>query len=88
MVGDPAYPYTAGIRGHQGAVIGDEPSWADNLIYGWSKQYTGDNQWVWAGMNTIQFTAAMLGIEVPEYVDDPVDVQYMEKLREPDAPGN
>jgi hypothetical protein len=88
MVGDPAYPYTADIRGHQGAVIGDEPSWADNLIYGWSKQYTGDNQWVWAGMNTIQFTAAMLGIEVPEYVDDPVDVQYMEKLREPDAPGN
>lgn len=83
MVGsNPPTPYVAGIRGHQGAVVGDDPSWADNLIMGLTHLNTQaqgreDNlggRLSYAGTNLLMFTGAMLGLEPPEYGQDPSDV--------------
>jgi hypothetical protein len=85
MVGSPATPYTAGIRGHQGACVNDDPSWADNLIMGFTHLNTQLDDRVdspagraaYMGTNALMFTAAMLGLEAPEYAQDPADAQYM-----------
>lgn len=78
IVGDPGYPLTAGIRGHQGAVIGDEPFWANNLLWGWYKTGDGEDQYV--GQSVMTFAAAMMGLEVPDYLPTEQDKQYMQSL--------
>ena len=54
-------PYVAGIRGHQGAVIGDTPGWADNLLTG---LLTGKDGGIGT---TTSFISAFLGVEAPEW---------------------
>lgn len=78
IVGDPGYPLTAGIRGHQGAVIGDDPSWADTLLYGWMK--VGDGEDHYTGQNIMTFVASMLGVQVPDYLPTEQDKQFLQDL--------
>lgn len=90
MVGsNPPTPYVAGIRGHQGAVVGDDPSWADNLIMGFTHLnteakdrdgYAGRAAYV--GTNLLMFAGAMLGLEPPEYGQDPSDITAMNESEE------
>lgn len=62
-------PYLAGVRGHQGAVLGDYPSWMDELYM--SLLMPG-------GMNIIGWTAAVAGLESPNYARTEIDAQVME----------
>lgn len=81
------HPWVAGIRGHQGAVVGDDPSWADNLLFGWSKMNTdiqGHSQDFkgyssFLGSNMLMFSAAMLGVEAPEYALDSGENPFIER---------
>lgn len=59
------YPFTAGIRGHAGAVYGDDPSWVDNVINGWVSPADKDGN-----MNPLGVFLAILGVEEPDSMDE------------------
>jgi hypothetical protein len=68
-------PFVAGIRGHQGAVVGDDPSFFDSLITG----YLGgaiDNP----GARALMFLSAALGVEVPSYGNTELDSRYLREI--------
>jgi len=71
-------PFTAGIRGHQGAVVGDTPSWADKLIHNYLDPSAGAG-WIPFASATI---ASFLGVKPPEFVEHPADRAYMKSLEE------
>jgi hypothetical protein len=83
------HPYVAGIRGHQGAVVGDDPSWADNLLFGWSRMNTDVNKYSqdfagyssYIGSNLLLFGAGMMGLEAPSYATDSFENPYIEEER-------
>lgn len=68
-------PYTAGIRGHQGAVVGDDLSYFDKLLEGWLGG-KGEGPLVTATM----VVGAALGIDTPEYGNTEVDSEYLKKI--------
>lgn len=70
-------PFTAGIRGHQGAVIGDEPGFVDKIISG----RIGPDVF---GVKLSLLVGAVLGVEIPEYGDTQEDTDvynYLRKVR-------
>ena len=69
-------PYVAGIRGHQGAVVGDDISYFDKWLGGW---LGGKNDSL--GAKASMVAAAIIGIEVPEYGSTDVDSRYLELIR-------
>lgn len=73
MSGD--VPYVAGIKGHQGCVIGDSPSWGDELLSGSHKSVPG---WM---SQTYKVGAAILGVELPEYGVMDQDQEYIDKIK-------
>lgn len=68
-------PFVAGIRGHQGAVIGDDPSWADQLLHNWLSIDIDnpDNIGESIGRNWIGIAAMLVGVEEPAYLQDAFD---------------
>jgi hypothetical protein len=82
MVG--SLPYTAGIRGHQGAVIGDDPSWADQLLHGWFTPEGVDSNWGPSRVASqgLGWLAALSGVEVPEYGTTEADRAYIKALQD------
>lgn len=73
-VGD--LPYTAGIRGHEGAVIGDDPSWADNFLLNLYHGHLGAEQGADKAGTISSFittSAAFIGFEPPPYMMSPFD---------------
>jgi len=66
-------PYTAGIKGHQGAVIGDQPGFYDNLI----TQALDPS----VNSNCISWLATFQGVDVPKYGINDVDQQWIEKYQ-------
>lgn len=71
-------PFVAGIRGHQGAVVGDEPGYFDKLFSGKfepSIPYTD-------GLKISFLMSALLGVEIPEYGNTDVDNLYIQKMKE------
>lgn len=72
-------PYTAGIKGHQGAVIGDNPSWTDELISGLHGAGNALNPTTLAIFGVF---AAMGGVTVPQYGMTEVDSAYLNGIRE------
>lgn len=72
-------PYTAGIKGHQGAVIGDNPSWVDELISG--LHGVQNDVLSGPGVTLLMFFAAINGVEVPEYGRTEIDTAYLNELR-------
>ncbi len=72
-------PYTAGIKGHQGAVIGDSPSWADELISGLHGSSKALPEWL---STSFLYFNALNGIELPEYGRTEVDQKWLEKLKQ------
>ena len=71
-------PYVAGMRGHQGLVIGDDPSWADKLLTGYLT--LGDGSWAqaskWTGL-----LATVAGIEVPDHAVTQTDAKFVAYLQ-------
>lgn len=73
MSGD--VPYVAGIKGHQGAVIGDSPSWGDELI-------SGVHPSIPSWMNQAYITGvSLLGVTLPEYGSMDQDQQYLDDIK-------
>jgi AraC-like DNA-binding protein len=72
-------PYVAGIKGHQGAVIGDNPSWVDELISGLHGVQNGVLPQ--AGTTLLMFIASMNGVELPEWGRTAADTAYLESLK-------
>jgi hypothetical protein len=72
-------PYTAGIKGHQGAVVGDSPSWVDELI----TEAHGVSPGVFTeGMaNFVFLVGAMFGAQIPSYGENEVDSAYLDLMR-------
>ena len=66
-------PLTAGIKGHQGLVIGDDPGWGDKLLSG-----EGMPEGYRQGLFIL---AALTGVEVPTYGTTPLDSYYLDELR-------
>jgi hypothetical protein len=64
-------PYTAGIKGHQGAVVGDQPGWLDVQL----KNILDPG---YGGGNPIGWIAALNGVELPESADNDVDQQWLD----------
>lgn len=54
-------PFTAGIKGHQGAVIGDNPSWGDELIRGIHGAYVDSSY-----RDAFNIGLALTGVEFPD----------------------
>jgi hypothetical protein len=68
-------PYTAGIKGHQGCVVGDSPSWADELILGLHGVPTGVFP---PSLSTFfMFFTSLSGVEVPEAGSTEEDNNYI-----------
>lgn len=76
-------PFVAGIRGHQGAVIGDQPSWVDELISNLHgvKTKSGDGILSDAGINAMAVLASFGGVELPEWGETEVDSAYLKIYR-------
>jgi len=72
-------PYTAGLRGHQGAVVGDDISYFDKLLEGWLGG-KGEGPLVTAAM----VVGAALGIDSPEYGNTEIDSAYLKKIAQPE----
>ena len=71
-------PYVAGVRGHQGLVVGDDPSWADKLLTGYLTP--GDGQW--HGASTITgLLASGVGIEVPDHAVTDADARFVTMMQ-------
>jgi hypothetical protein len=77
-----AIPYVAGIRGHQGAVIGDDPGWLDNILMDWvgGKGQPGSTSNV--AKNCTHFLAGVVGIQVPDWTPSPSEQQYLRSIQE------
>ena len=71
-------PYVAGVRGHQGLVVGDDPSWADKLLTGYLTP--GDGQWHGASTVTGWLSTAV-GIEVPDHAVTDADARFVTFLQ-------
>lgn len=56
------YPWTAGLRGHMGAVVGDDPGWGDRLIM---DIFNPSHPVGWA----LGLALALYDVEIPEYAD-------------------
>ena len=69
-------PVVAGLRGHQGSVIGDDLSFFDNML----ENYLGGKDES-LGARGVFFLAASLGIEVPEYGNTEIDSSYYQDIR-------
>ncbi len=69
-------PYVAGIRGHQGCVVGDDLSIFDNFLGGW---LGGQHDGLAAKGTTI--LAALVGIEVPDYGHTQSDTEYLKRIK-------
>jgi hypothetical protein len=67
-------PYVAGIRGHQGAVLGDYPSWMDELYTNLLTPGMANLGLGWIGV--------IAGLEVPNYARTPLDAQVLEIWKE------
>lgn len=73
-------PFVAGIRGHQGAVIGDNPSWTDELITGLHGGPTANGEYITGG-KLLMVLNALLGVDVPDYSPNEVDQAWIEHLK-------
>jgi len=73
--------FVAGIRGHEGAVIGDNPSWVDEVIGG---LHGAPNNVLptWA-TNSLGFVAAFNDLEYPQAHTE-VDAAYIKAIRDED----
>jgi len=77
MVGD--IPFVAGIRGHSGLVVGDDPSWADQLLTGVLTP-TDPN---WHSMSNLTgFVALLAGIQVPDRSVSDSDARYIRVMQD------
>lgn len=76
------YPFTAGIRGHQGAVVGDDPSWSDKLLMNWLEGGVQPDRSYAA--NVVGIVANFSGIEVPSYGMTEMDEQWLKLFEEED----
>lgn len=85
MVGD--RPFTAGIRGHAGAVIGDDASWVDKF---WTNALSLDSVWSAKGATYLALSVLtpfdMMNIEVPSYTSASwIDQEALNILRDQQA---
>jgi hypothetical protein len=74
------FPFVAGIRGHQGAVIGDDVSWVDELIsnlHGVNAS-TGKGILDEGGIAAFGWIAALGGVELPKWGETEVDTAYLQ----------
>ena len=72
--------FTAGIRGHQGAVIGDHPGWADEFLFGLidGKTFIPEGYENWRGYYTLIMGA--IGFEMPETGNHSIDDRWIEEF--------
>lgn len=77
-----AVPYVAGIRGHQGAVIGDDPGWLDNILMDWVGGKGEPGSTSNFAKNSTHFLAGFVGIQVPDWTPSPSEQQYLRSLKE------
>jgi len=71
-------PFVAGIRGHQGAVVGDDPGYFDKLLSGKFEPSIPFTD----GLKLSFILSALLGVEIPEYGNTDVDNLYIQKMKE------
>lgn len=73
-------PWVAGIRGHQGAVVGDDPGWLDRWITA-SIAGPGPGRSSSAAFMASSIFASIFGLEVPNYYKTPADEAYLKSLQ-------
>ena len=76
MAGD--VPFVGGIRGHAGAVIGDDPSWKDTLLNDIITPGAGSG-WGWYAT---ALPLSFMGIEMPRDTDNHVDKEALRQILE------
>jgi hypothetical protein len=72
-------PYVAGIRGHQGSIVGDDPGFYDKVISG----QMGPDIF---GIKLTMLAASLTGIQIPEYGNTEIDSQYLESIKKTREP--
>lgn len=75
-------PFVAGVRGHAGLVVGDDPGWLDREISKWLGGKPVPGQPTEYGMVITSTLAGLFGIEVPDFYPNPSDIAYVESLEQ------
>lgn len=77
-------PFTAGVRGHQGLIVGEDPGWLDREIAKWLGGVPVPGQPTEGAWIATSMIASFFDIEVPDFSQNPADLQYIKSIEQHD----